>query len=89
MPELSRIEDRVIEIIGERFGVDLQHHPVTKQADLIALATEKRDLMPYSTEPWRSLTGVEPVEEKLMPLQPEQAKRVFLDVFAQLFGSSR
>jgi 5'-deoxynucleotidase YfbR-like HD superfamily hydrolase len=85
LPEFSRIEDRVTEIIGERFGVDLQHHPVTKQADLIALATEKRDLMPFSTEDWSSLTGVEPVEEKLAPLQPEQAKRVFLAAFERLF----
>ncbi len=31
-----------------------------RQADLIALATEKRDLMPLATEPWLALEGIEP-----------------------------
>lgn len=31
-----------------------------KAADTIALATEKRDLLPGTTTPWASLTGVEP-----------------------------
>jgi hypothetical protein len=61
--------------------------PFTKQADRIALATEMRDLMPYSTEDWSRLTSVDPVAEKLAPLQPEQAKQVFLAAFVNLFCS--
>ena len=33
----------------------------TSLSDLIALATEKRDLMPSSPRPWPVLAGVEPV----------------------------
>jgi hypothetical protein len=31
-----------------------------KQADMLALATEKRDLLPPTATPWVSLTGIEP-----------------------------
>lgn len=31
-------------------------------ADLIALATEKRDLMPESQRPWPQLSGIEPID---------------------------
>lgn len=33
-----------------------------KRADLIALATERRDLLPLVTEPWPCLQGIEPVQ---------------------------
>lgn len=84
-PEFSVIEARVMEIIGQRFALDLtQLDPAIKQADLIALATEKRDLMPYSTEAWSYLTGIDPLPAKIKPLGPIAAKQAFLDAFAQL-----
>jgi hypothetical protein len=33
-----------------------------KQADMVALATEKRDLLPPTATPWVSLTGVQPAD---------------------------
>ena len=36
--------------------------PLIHQADLIALATERRDLMPAAGPPWPSLAGVQPVQ---------------------------
>lgn len=82
-PEFSAIEARVMEIIGNRFGVDLTRlHPAIKQADLVALATEKRDLMPHSTEPWTYISGIEPLPEKIVPLSPGDAKSAFLAAFA-------
>jgi hypothetical protein len=33
-----------------------------KQADLIALATERRDLLPPSRTPWVTLEGIEPID---------------------------
>ena len=48
-----------------------------KAADLIALATEKRDLMPCSTEVWANLRDIR-------PLPPPAAKSAFLDCFHQL-----
>lgn len=39
-----------------------RHAHLVKQADLQALATEKRDLLPASPTPWLCLQGVAPVE---------------------------
>lgn len=84
LPAFSEIEDNVSRIIGERFGVDLNHNPIVKQADLIALATEKRDLMPYSVEEWVYLIGVEPMGETILSMPPDVAKREFMREFERL-----
>ena len=84
-PAFSEIEAQVMAIIGQRFGVGLtQLHPLVKWADLVALATEKRDLMPNSTEPWAYLDGVAPVPLDIWPMPPEQAKMAFLEAFATI-----
>lgn len=81
-PEFSRIEARVMEIIGERFCVDLTHlDPRIKLADRIALATEKRDLMPHSVESWAYLDGIHPLAEVIKPMSPADAKSAFLAAF--------
>jgi 5'-deoxynucleotidase YfbR-like HD superfamily hydrolase len=86
-PEFSAIEARVMQIIGERFTVDLEHlDPAIKVADLVALATEKRDLMPHSTEAWANLRDILPMPESIRPLMPLDAKSAFLDSFHQLRG---
>ncbi len=86
-PAFSEIENRVMAIIGHRFGIDLIHlHPAIKHADRIALATEKRDLMPHSTEPWSYLEGAEPLPEIIHPWPPEVAKLKFLAAFNDLMG---
>lgn len=86
-PEFSAIEGRVMQIIGERFAVDLEHlDPAIKAADLVALATEKRDLMPHSTEAWANLRDIRPLPESIRPLMPVDAKSAFLESFRQLRG---
>lgn len=83
-PEFSVIEARVMEIIGQRFDIDLSHlDPAIKHADLIALATEKRDLMPFSTESWAYLAGIDALPEVIQPLDPQSAKQAFMDAFAR------
>lgn len=41
------------------FTANAVHHKAVKQADLIALATEKRDLMPNSARSWPVLHGID------------------------------
>lgn len=84
LPAFSEIEDNVSRIIGERFGADLNHNPIVKQADLIALATEKRDLMPYSVEKWAYLIGVEPMGKVILPMAPDLAKQEFMREFERM-----
>ena len=86
VPEFSQIEKRVMAIIGERFGVADLNHPLIKQADLVLLATEKRDLMPNSVEEWTYLAGIKPLAERIAPLMPEEAKREYLSKSKQFLG---
>lgn len=86
LPEFSSIEFQVSSIIATKFGLPGFDFPEIKRADLIALATEKRDLMPYSTESWESLRGINPLSQIIEPMSPEEAKSVFLAAFKRLSG---
>ena len=89
MPMFSVLEDAVTRLIADAFSLDFSDYAAIKRADLISLATEKRDLMPYSTEEWDYLTGIAPLAEPLQPLPPAQAKEAFLAAFAQFSMPSR
>jgi hypothetical protein len=59
-----RFEWRFEEAVLRAFaltGTSHAHASAVRQADLQALATERRDLMPDSARPWRVLQGVEPI----------------------------
>ena len=86
MPEFSAVEDKVAALIAKAFGVSFRDYAPIKRADLIALATEKRDLMPYSTEDWDYLQGIEPLPEVIRPMSPMEAKVAFLDRYSTLTG---
>jgi 5'-deoxynucleotidase YfbR-like HD superfamily hydrolase len=78
LPNYKDIELRVEKMIAAHFGIADMFDPRIKQADMIALATEKRDLMPHSAEDWSYLRGFEPLPEAIDPMSPQQAKRAFL-----------
>lgn len=88
LPEFAEIEHRVSAIIAETFSIPESDYAAIKRADLIALATEKRDLMPHSTEPWLELLGHDPLPERIVPLPPPTAKQAFLAAFAR-FSTGR
>lgn len=72
------IELNVETMIAHHFGIENMFDPRIKQADMIALATEKRDLMPHSAEDWSYLRGFKPLPAAIAPMSPTEAKRVFL-----------
>jgi len=82
-PLFSEIEAKVMGAIGLRYGVTHFDDKAIKSADLIALATEKRDLMPNSSEAWDSLTGIVASPVRIRPMSPQQAKAAFLSVFRE------
>ncbi len=87
-PLFSSIETKVMATIAGRYGItDLENRAI-KRADLIALAMEKRDLMPNSTEPWTSLKGITPSPARITPLSPPEAKALFLEAFKSSFRTS-
>ena len=80
-PLFSDIEVKVMAAIGLRYGIGNFDDRAIKRADLIALAMEKRDLMPNSTEPWESLKGIVASPLRIMPMSPQEAKASFLAAF--------
>ena len=84
LPEFAAIEDKVSLLIAAAFGVDFSDYGPIKRADLIALATEKRDLMPHSVERWAYLDNVCPLPDRIVPMQPGAAKQAFLNEFLRL-----
>ena len=87
-PEFSLIEASVMAAIGLRYAIDRFADPQIKRADLVALAMEKRDLMPNSSEAWESLRGVAADPMPIAPMSPQEAKAAFLAAFRQLHGAA-
>jgi uncharacterized protein len=57
-------ELRLERAVQKRYGLTTPaaaYRQLIRRADLMALATERRDLLPEHTEPWACLTGIEPV----------------------------
>ena len=86
LPEFAAIEDKVTALIAEAFAIDFSDYAPIKRADLIALATEKRDLMPHSVERWAYLDDVRALPEPITVMSPSQAKQAFLNEFVCLDG---
>ncbi|HCF1831058.1 TPA: phosphohydrolase, partial [Pseudomonas aeruginosa] len=58
LPDFRQIEAVIWSAICERFDLDEQLPAEVKRADLIALATERRDLMPFHQDEWGCLEGI-------------------------------
>lgn len=84
LPDFQLIEDRFSAVIGARLGVSLDHIPEVKKADLIALATEKRDLLPKEKCRWEVLDGIAPLGRLTLPMSPEKAEETFITTFFAL-----
>ena len=85
LPGFAEIEAGVTRLIAQAFVVDFDtEYAAIKYADMVALATEKRDLMPNSAEAWSYLAGIAPLPELIDPLPPAQAKAAFLAAWAQM-----
>lgn len=65
LPEYKAIEKRVDAVIREKFGLPATTSPEVKHADLVMLATERRDLLPKDDTPWYLLDGITPLKERI------------------------
>ena len=86
LPDYQAIEAKFCEVLGTRFDVDLQPNDAIKHADLVVLATERRDLMPMDTADWSSIAGITPLIRTIKPLAPETAAAQFMDLFFKLIN---
>jgi 5'-deoxynucleotidase YfbR-like HD superfamily hydrolase len=84
LPDYRRIETRVESAIAATFNLPATMPSCIKQADLVLLATEQRDLMNAADHVWSSTAGVTPLVITIQPLPPHDAYALFLHRFWQL-----
>ncbi len=83
------LEENVEQAIFRTFGLPDNLPKSVKHADLVMLATEKRDLLPEHTETeWRLLDGIKPLSMRIQPYSPEIIRREFLARFRDLYGEN-
>jgi hypothetical protein len=71
------VEHWIWERICTRFNLDLTLPASVHHADLVALATERRDLMPADPAVWDCLIGIEPMAETIRPWSATEARLTF------------
>lgn len=86
LPDYKAIEQRVDAAIRARFGLPAECSAAVKHADLILLATERRDLMPWDATPWPILDGIEPLDDPTTHQRERTVYGLFLDRFEELVG---
>lgn len=87
LPDYKVIEDRVEAAVLGRFGLPAKLPASVKHADLVALRTERRDLMPWHESRWDCVDGVRTLDEVITPVPSEVARQLFLTRYAQLGGA--
>lgn len=92
-PGYSALEDKWDEVIAAKYGFPYPLPEEVKEADMRALALERRDLFSNSPEEWSALVGIEPPSwfqsGSLVPWQWEYAKAQFLGMYTQLTAGWR
>ena len=85
LPDYRRLETMIDDLIRSAFGLPFHHSDVVKYADLIMLATERRDLEIDDGTRWPILDGV-PASDliQIIPLRPGQAYGLFMNRFNEL-----
>lgn len=85
LPDYRRIETMVDDLIRSKYGLPADISPVVKYADLIMLATERRDLEIDDGTEWPMLQGI-PCSDiiQIKPLRPGQAYGLFMNRFNEL-----
>lgn len=84
LPAYREIEARMESAIATRFGLTLPLHPSIKAADLVALATEKRDLMAPDGE-WDCLADTQADPVRIYPVSfPYESTLMFLSRYSEI-----
>lgn len=78
LPDYKSIEKRIEASVFSRFGLPPVLPPAVKHADMVMLATEKRDLMPAHRDQWACIEGATPLAVPIRPVDPEEARQMFL-----------
>lgn len=89
LPDYRTIESRVEQAIFAKFGLPYPLPSSVKQADLVMLATERRDLLPELTDEWPILIGITAHPRRIESATPTAARHQFLARYAELAHRQR
>ena len=80
------VENKVQRAVSDRFGLDPVQPESTHVADKVSLFTEKRDLMGHNSpnRKWEEENRFEPLEERIIALDPVQSRTLFLARYEEL-----
>ena len=84
LPDYRALESRIECAVRDLFYVQRIMPACVKHADLVALATEQRDLMPPHDDEWAVLQGIAPLADTIIPLPPIAARALFWDRYREL-----
>lgn len=87
MPEYQYVENQIWLAVCERFDIQIDLPNCVKHADMVALATERRDLMPEHPGEWDCLRSIEPMADAIVPLPAEYASAAFFSRLMDLMQS--
>lgn len=86
LPLYKELEYNAEKELFKQFGIPFPMSKEIKKADLILLATERRDLMPHCGY-WEMLDGVKPLSKVIKPWTAAKSKKKFLERFMELTES--
>lgn len=85
LPDYKRMEEKIDAVIREKYGLPPVMSTPVKYADLIMLATERRDLGLDDGSFWPVLEGIPATEMfNVIPLAPGHAYGMFMERFNEL-----
>jgi 5'-deoxynucleotidase YfbR-like HD superfamily hydrolase len=85
LKDYQKIEKRLEAVIAAKFGLPAELLPQVKEVDLVALATEKRDLLVSGPE-WELVRGIEPWKFRITPWPSTVAEAEFMRRFTYYYG---
>jgi hypothetical protein len=86
LPQFNEVEDRLLQVIVEHFGLSWPMPASVKVADDTMLVTEFRDLMATIPDGWEERHPPHP--DPVVPVPPHEAKALFLARFRELTSES-
>lgn len=87
VPEYRDIEERIVQAIVDKLGIDHRQRPEVHMADIQLLCTERHELMTGDKTPWACIDGMDPNEyEHTSPLgwTPDKAFDRFMRAYRRL-----
>lgn len=83
--DYKAIEARAEAAVFAAFGLEGSMPPSVKDADLVLLATEQRDLMPAHDDQWALIEGVTPMVQTIVPWDSIMARGAFINRYYELW----